>query len=415
MATYNDTHELLKNRTDLLELSGCKDFFQSLAIFLTVLVVISTLGNPVTIYIFSRQKLTPSTLLFMVLAILDFLFMLLSFFIIALPNLITDRPLFSDVSMFLTVYGVPVFIIIYCMSTWVVVLMAWNRYLAISRPLYYHRITKIKFVCIQLAVLFVASVIFVIPRFFEMKVYHIEPAFKGHNYGTEVTELHNNKYYQLYYRIVAYLVFLNVLPLSMLCFLTYKLVKEIKESNARRQELCQGESGQNANNNHNLDERRITVILTTVVVVFIVFHSPVLVYRIMELVFFLEDPNWSCFKMDLTIYGISRVLSTFAQVNATFNFIVYVISSSAFRRDLMKMCCFQIKTWASSSDEGIIPQVDDNAKRETTTSNISIIQLIKYSHNVAFTDEDEEPQPTKSGNDENQPEEKIHQHNHKEQ
>ena len=385
----NDTNNHYENQTDLWETSGCNGFLMDLAIFLTILVVISTLGNPLTIYIFSRQKLTPSTLLFMVLAILDFILMLLSFFIIALPNLIQTNPLYSDISMFLTAYGVPVLIINFCMSTWVVVLMAWNRYLAITRPLYYHRITKIKFVCLQLAVLFVISVIFVIPRFFEIEVLPIKPAYEGHNYYTDVTELHNNKHYQLYYRIISYLVLLNILPLSMLCFFTYKLVKEIKDSNARRQELCQGAPGQNAN--QFLDELRITIVLTTVVVVFIIFHTPVLVYRIMELVFYLKDPGWQCVTLDLTVYGISRVLNSFVQINATFNFVVYVISSSTFRRDLMKMCFFRMKTWASNSREDINPQAEVNAGRETSTSNISIIQLIKYSHNFGFTDDDEAP------------------------
>ena len=199
----------------------------------------------------------------------------------------------------------------------------------------------------------------------------------------------------------------------MLCFFTYKLVKEIKDSNTRRQELFQGAPGQNGN--HVLDELRITIILTTVVVVFIIFHTPVLVYRVMELVFFFKDPNWSCISTDLTLYGISRIFNTFVQINATFNFVVYVISSSTFRRDLMKMCFFRMKTWTSNSGEDINPQAEGNVGRETSTSNISIIQLIKYSHNFAFTDNDEASvcsQQHASVSDEEPQQEPQQQHKH---
>ena len=389
MDVSSNTTSQFNPQTNLWETTGCTGFRFDLAIFLTILVVISTLGNPLTIYIFAQQKLTPSTLLFIILAVLDFLLMLLSFFIIALPNLIIINPLHSDIDLFLSAYGVPVLIIIYCMSTWLVVIMAWNRYLAITKPLHYHRTTKIKFVCLQLAVLFVVSVIFAIPRFFEIEVIRLKPAYQGHHYYSDVTELHNNKHYQLYYRIISYLVFLNILPLALLCFFTYKLVKEIKDSNARRRELCQGAPGQNGN--QDLDELRITIILTTVVVVFIIFHTPVLVYRVMELIFFFKAPHWTCDAMGLTVYGISRVFNTFVQINATFNFVVYVISSSSFRRDLMKMCCFRMKNLANNSGEDITPQAKGNTGRETTTSNISIIQLIKYSHNFAYTEDDEAP------------------------
>ena len=385
----NDSQGHLKDLHELYKASECKDFHRNLAIFLAILVVISTFGNPVTIYIFCRQKLTPSTLLFMALAILDFLLLLLSLFTTVLPNLITNSPTFSDVGAFLSAYMVPVLIIIYCMSTWLVVLMALNRYLAITKPLQYFRITKIRFVCLQLVILFVVSVLFTIPRFFEIEVHRLEASIEGHHYYSTYTELHGNYYYQLCYRIVSYFVLLNVLPLALLIFFTYKLVKEIRRSNERRQELLQGQ-----NVNLAIDEHRITFILTTVVVVFIVFHTPVFVYRLMELILFLTDEGLKCMVLDLTIYGVSRVCNMFVQINATFNFIIYIISSPPFRRDLMKMFCFRMATCENSSSGTITGQGsnDNRPGREdnTSTSNVSIIQLMKYSHkNYAFSEEDE--------------------------
>ena len=376
------------------------DFHRNLAIFLVILVAISTFGNPVTIYIFCRQKLTPSTLLFMVLAVLDFLLLLLSLFTTALPNLVTDSPSFSDAGIFLTAYVVPVLIIIYCMSTWLVVVMALNRYLAVTKPLLYNRITKIRFVCVQLVILFVLSVIFTIPRFLEVEVHRLEPAVEGHHYYSSFSDLYLNKHYQPYYRIVSYFILLNVLPLTLLIFFTYKLVKELRRANERRQELSQG---QNANQPY-IASNRITFILTTVVVVFIVFHTPVFVYRLMELIFFLKDEEWGCMDLDITLYGISRVCNMCVQINATFNFIIYIISSPPFRKDLMKMFCFRVTTCENSSSSGTCtinghrsntnPTIrEDN----TSASNASIIQLMKYSHkNFAFSGDDSQNNPEAS-------------------
>ena len=48
-----------------------------------------------------------------------------------------------------------------------------------------------------------------------------------------------------------------------------------------------------------------------------------------------------------------------------------------------------MKNLANNSGEDINPQAKGNTGRETTTSNISIIQLIKYSHNFAYPEDDE--------------------------
>ena len=335
---------------------SCDEFNFNLAIFHIALFVLAMCGNSVAIAIFSSRKLTPAILLFLVLATLDVLLLLSQFLITTMPTLCKGTTLcgaYADVKGYLDIYAFPVVVIIYCASTWVVVLMAFNRYFAITRPLVHHRIITLKYISVELVVIFVLCAAYNIPRFFE---YNTD---KSRNTTTttqvyfsskdndKLSSLYTDKYYQIYYKIVSFLILMLFIPLLMLSYFTFKLIKEIKRSNARRKELLKGSYFANASNSLAAEEQSITITLIVVVIAFILFHVPIGINRILQLVFMYKYGSIECAAINNTTFYISRVLNSFAEINAAFNCILYGVTSSQFRRDLQNLCTFR-KTASTS-------------------------------------------------------------------
>ena len=228
--------------------------------------------------------------------------------------------------------------------TWVVVLMACNRYLAISKPLEHHRIITTKYIFIELLILFSLCVSYNFPRFFEYDARATEnststsTAYFSPEKEEKLSDLFRNKYYQVYYKIVSFLVLMIFIPLVLLSYFTYKLIREIKISNARRKAMLQGTRFGNARNNLASEEQSITITLLVVVIAFILFHVPIGIHRILQLVFYYKYNSIECVAVNNTTYYVSRVFNAFAEINAAFNFIIYGVTSAQFRRDLQNVC-----------------------------------------------------------------------------
>ena len=328
----------------------CAEFNFNLALFLTVLFIISLSGNSVAIIVFCRRKFTPAILLFLVLATLDVLFLLSQFLVSTMPILCEDTNIcknYAEAKIYLDAYAFPIVVIIYCISTWVVVLMAFNRYFAIVKPLVYHRVISVRSINIELALLCSLCVAYNIPRFLEYDTetsQNSTSTASGYFSKTEdeqLTALYMNRYYQVYYKILSFLILMIFIPLVLLTYFTAKLIKEIKLSNARRKDLFNGSQFSTTRNNLAMEEQNITITLVTVVIAFILFHFPIGINRILQLIFVYKYGTIECHVINNTTYYVSRVLNSFAEINAALNFIIYGVTSSQFRRDLKNLCNFR--------------------------------------------------------------------------
>ena len=307
-------------------------------------------GNSLVVAIFSRRKFTPAILLFLVLATLDVSLLLSQFLITTMPTLCKGTTVcgaYADTKGYLDAYAFPVVVIIYCTSTWVVVVMAFNRYFAITKPLVHHRIITVKYISIELVVIFVLCVAYNIPRFFEYNTdisqnsTSATDAYFSSKKNQKHSTLYTNKYYQVYYKILSFLILVLFIPLVMLTYFTFKLIKEIKRSNARRKELLKGLYFAKASNNLAAEEHSITITLIVVVIPFILFRIPIGINRILQLVFVYKYGSIECPAINNTTYYVSRVFNSFAEINAALNCIIYGVTSPQFRRDLQNLCTFR--------------------------------------------------------------------------
>ena len=337
-------------------------------------------GNSVVIIIFGRRKFMPAILLFLVLTALDMSLLLCQFLFTTMPILCTNTSgcgSYANITIYLEAYAFPFVVIIYCTSSWVVVLMAYTRFLAITKPLEHHRIITTKYIFIELIILLTLCVAYNFPRFFEYDLNQTENStstssvYFSPEKKEKLSELFKNKYYQIYYKILSFLVLMISIPLVLLSYLTFKLIREIKRSNARRKTMLQG--SRLYFNNPASEELSITITLLVVVIAFILFHVPMGINRVLQLFFYYKYNSIECVAINNATYYVSRVFNTFAEINAASNFIIYGVTSSQFRHDLQNL--FTLKKTCTSTQctqRSIRNMTTRTLERNSNRRNVSV-------------------------------------------
>jgi len=171
----------------------------------------------------------------------------------------------------------------------------------------------------------VAAVIYNLPRFFERRLSFV--TCDGISIPqTEKTDLHRNRDYFLVYKTICYFVFRAVGPLVALIVLNSELMRALRTVRRRRRRLLVQKPNARGSGSENL-----TLMLVTVVTVFIVCQLPNLGIRIaMTLYHFaprvVPQPNLAQLRYANVA---SNALLT---LNSAVNFAIYCLVGKKFRR-----------------------------------------------------------------------------------
>ena len=142
-------------------------------------------------------------------------------------------------------------------TVWVVVLVTLQRYMAICHPHQAKRWASIKATRYQVIGIVLFTCLFYWPiRPFQRSVYYNEAK---ERYEANWTDLGASFSYRVGYMVIAYYLLGYVIPLSILVFTTYKLVRSLKELRDRKVEMTSGKGG---------GKDEVTLSLVTVVIVF---------------------------------------------------------------------------------------------------------------------------------------------------
>lgn len=224
-------------------------------------------------------------------------------------------------------------------STWLTVTMATSRYLAICYPFKWHYLVGMTGTKASIALVFLTCLVFNIPRFFEHAITTISCDDGREMFVLEHGELMHseiafNVYTWLYFSIGIFL------PLTALTYCNVCLVRTLRESSRVRQQYrvraC------HVNMNH-----RITVILVTIVLMYILLVSP------SEILQFIQNqllsrpafvgPWINCINLAV---NITNVLQT---INFSFNFVLYILLNFQFRRTIEDLFCRCRRRWCSAA------------------------------------------------------------------
>ena len=229
----------------------------------------------------------------------------------------------------------PIYLIPFTGSVFITVLVSVDRYLAVCRPFgsgvglgkFSGPLSARRVRCLITA-LAVVAVIYNVPRFFEyQRVEECIPGVNATRVGFEITEFGAHLLYRIVYANVLYFVVVHGGPLLALGFFNVRLMQALRRRHRRRLEMTAAAAGEHGVTRA---QRDVTMTLVGVICVFILCQTPTLVDHVLWTVVDSEERQCGGWHYFYTAVG-----DALAVLNSSVNFVVYVLTSHRFRRDLL--------------------------------------------------------------------------------
>ncbi|XP_067946227.1 FMRFamide peptide receptor frpr-18-like isoform X2 [Watersipora subatra] len=213
-------------------------------------------------------------------------------------------------------------------NTYIIVLLGVDRFLQVKRISLAKTWCQPRRAKISLAVITASAVVFCIPRWFEyipLMIHYKETVDKCYGYFTESYGLGTSAQYRLIYSFILYILVMYFVPLVIISFTSGTLVVAIWKR-ARWLRKIQSEM-LHSNHASRLKRTEVNAITTLVIVTisFILFQIPDMVLQFIWRLAPLYGPTASIFSYQLIL------------LNSSINFIIYAVSSNAFRSRLSKV------------------------------------------------------------------------------
>lgn len=201
-------------------------------IVVTILFGLGTVGNSLTIFVFTRPRHWPCINYYLVvLALWDIALLLGAFLLFATPTLLYgSMPLvgaYVQIYPYLYVFSNLTLI----GSLWIVVMLTVERFLAIYRPLQHRTFmnnhARVKSI---LLIVSIAAVAYNIPRLFDLKIANCVDDDGILRPKIDQTWLYKDWWYRTFYKVVGNLLFVYAGPFLVLSILTFFICIEIRRA-----------------------------------------------------------------------------------------------------------------------------------------------------------------------------------------
>ena len=275
------------------------------------------IGNILTLLILFRKEMTSTSVYFLrTLVITDtciIFFCILSLSIISITKINPDMWRFSDV-IYPKMFPVVNYIVmtLQFVNVWVTVAVSAERYISICDPFKAVSYCSKKKIIKVITSIFITGCIYNFPRIAALTVIQFEC---GQHICFEAvpTDFGATYFFVNTYSIYLYILFIYVVPLSILLVLNTFLIIELMKMRNKR-----GETGAPENMEINM-----SVVLVLTVIVFILCQTPGLVAQF-----------WFLRRVVLLYWvGVSNTLFV---VNSSVNFLIYTAVGRKFRQGLLK-------------------------------------------------------------------------------
>ena len=245
-------------------------------------------------------------------------------------------------------YVYPLAIMFQFCTVWINLGMSTDRFIAINFPF-----KSLKFCTIQnakrnLMVIFLISMLYSLPRFFEYSV-HLEKLSIGHNQTVtyaqyDLTKIGKSRLYRQVVYFWMYILMQSVVPLIILIILNTGLILSLKDSHRylikfydnnriKNRNLRLKRNGvQNSFMNRELKCKEITLMLIFLVVLFIILHSP---SAICNCVYAYNYSSVSPQSSSFDLNKMCNVGNFFIITSSSTNFFTYILFNRRFRKELL--------------------------------------------------------------------------------
>ena len=305
-------------------------------IIVGMIVIVGIVGNCFTAFVFWKGNFGTST---------SFLFLCLSLIDTAL--LLTVLPLYSlypfavytgrlekeigAIHPYVQVYMLPLAWLTQTATLWVTVLIAVNRYIIVCLPFRAAQWCTVSKVKKQLAVVLVCAILYNIPKFAEFSIVSsVSNNGTTHTADPGYSKLGSNDLYHVIYDNVLYMIFMVVLPISILIVLTIRLITAMNAHRRMQSKMMR------TLHNHECHDTNVTFVLVIVVIVVIACRIPALVNQVLWNV--LPNEARLCGRFQFYMRQIANMLVI---LNSAVNFVIYTLFNKSFRDVLIKNVCMR--------------------------------------------------------------------------
>lgn len=286
------------------------------------------------------------------------------FCVAVIPQIGTYRNRFAykglEFIMLYRVYSPGILNTFIMLSTWLTVTMAMQRYLAICHPIKARQLIGVNFAKWSVVVVFLFSVVLNLPRFFVNEFYSVECLEGFTKYFIWEGPMKRHKTMLLVYLYFCFAIGL-VFPIIMLTYCNVQLIRALQRS-SRLRRMCSNEAYSRSRGSETT--HRITLTLIIIVVMYTILVTPA------EVMHFLTDLALAGGSRSYNSYHYNfatSILNTAQSINFAFNFILYCVINTHFRKTLrgVLLCPFSPNEWSFKMDESSRTRLNSLSTKHT--------------------------------------------------
>ena len=207
-------------------------------------------------------------------------------------------------------------------SVWLTLGFTVDRYIMICHPFTAKQFCRPSRARIVIAGIFLAGVLFNIPKFFEYRTISVTLSQNITRIGYDLTPFGRSHLFRELYHSWFYIAFVCAVPFLCLAVLNAFLMYAVRKSMSKGRNMNVAEKRRNDT----------TIMLISIVVVFFVCQTPALVSRVIWA--FQSNPD--AFK-NMTLYSLNEVGNFLIILNSAINFVPYYFFGKRFRSEFIKI------------------------------------------------------------------------------
>ena len=283
-----------------------------------IIVILGLTGNVLTIIILSQRAMRSSTNYYLsALAVWDSIVLICTELLIGLPEIPSLETYKTHALAYVISYIYPIALIAQTATIWLTVSFTVERYIAVCHPLKAASMCTIFRAKIVIIGVSVGSALYNCPRWFDYwPVATINEYTNKSIVRVNRTQFSQNPIYLQVYFSWLYVPIMCIVPLLVLSILNMFLILAVRRSQRQRKDMNVKQSREN----------NVTIMLVSVVIVFIICQVPALVYNLAYAIDndYIEDS----FGYEV----LSSIRNFLVTLNSAINFLLYCALGQKFRR-----------------------------------------------------------------------------------
>ncbi|GFR87222.1 FMRFamide receptor [Elysia marginata] len=287
-----------------------------------IVVILGILGNAMAVVVLTRRTMRSSTNVFLTaLAGWDTLVLLVVMLLICLIEL--SEPFRQHAFPYVVAYLYPLALAAQTATIWLTVSFTVERYIAVCHPLKAASMCSIPRARLVVLSISVVAVLYNVPRWLEYSIVTYTDPLNQTCISFGQTSLAKDSIYHKIYFGWLYFLIMCFIPLCSLTILNFFLIRAVRRSKLERKSMNVRESREN----------NVTIMLVSVVIVFIICQVPALIYNMaysIDMPKVLTSNRWNVF---------SAFRNFLVTLNSAVNFILYCALGQKFRRTFVRTLC----------------------------------------------------------------------------